>query len=141
MVPPGSQGRLAPTRVCHVSEDPTVYIGCSANGASLADELPVGVPGWLGNPYDYSEHGHADAVELYRDLFEDRLASDPQFRTAVADCQGRRLGCWCRFQDEQEPVCHGDVIAEWADQLAEWNELETSVVEFNVATNYDGDLG
>ena len=83
------------------------------------NEVPVGERGWLGNPYPEGQYGRERCIELFREDFEERIAEDDEFRKAVADLQGKTLGCWCRSVDAEEPACHGDVIAEWADKLGE----------------------
>jgi len=116
----GRDGRT--TRIGHCKQDGyDVYIGRNSNQGSM-NEVPVGQRGWLGNPYPEGQYGRERCIELFRADFEDRIAEDDEFRTAVADLHGQTLGCWCRSVEEDEPACHGDVIAEWAEKLGENNE-------------------
>lgn len=68
-----------------------------------------GYDGYFGNPYTVREHG-ADAIALFRDYFENRVATDDEFCRRVYALHGKRLGCFCK-----PGPCHGDVIAEWVD--------------------------
>jgi len=80
---------------------------------------PVGDRGWLGNPHRVEDHGREGSIERFRRAFEYRLQNDAEFRARVRDLAGSTLGCWCRGVDEDSPACHGDVIAEHADRLAQ----------------------
>lgn len=115
------------TKVGHAKSDETdVYIGRGDNQAALGD-VPIGDRGWLGNPYITKSHGgnytRGESIAKFRQDFEERLESDEEFRTAVENLSGHTLGCWCRTLDEDGPPCHGDVIAEVADTLAQNTEL------------------
>lgn len=87
---------------------------------------PIGKRGWLGNPYPESEYCREECIEAFRADFEALIEADDEFRDAVRDLHGQTLGCWCRSVDEDEPACHGDIIAEWADRLATREEQEGS---------------
>jgi len=82
--------------------------------------LSVGKPGkrgWLGNPFTVENHSRQESIEKFRQAFEDKLERDNEFRNAVADLQGKTLGCWCQSVDESEPACHGEVIKQWVKRL------------------------
>lgn len=83
----------------------TVDIGRADNGESHMNNTPVGEPGWLGNPYPESKYGRDRCIEMFREDFEERLESDPEFRSAVENLRGETLGCYCKPKP-----CHGDVI-------------------------------
>lgn len=106
------------TRVGHwLKDDCTVYVGRSANDGHLLT-IPIGDRGWLGNPYPVDEYGREECIERFREAFESRLDEDPAFRAAVRDLHGGILGCWCQSLEDNNPSCHGEVIAEGADRLA-----------------------
>lgn len=110
-------GTTAPTRVghCrHCSHD--AYIGRGDGGDAHLLNTEIGERGWLGNPFPVDEHGRAQCVERFRAEFEARLDDDPEFREAVANLRGSVLGCWCQRLNDDGPLCHGEVIAEWADK-------------------------
>ena len=114
-----------PTRVGHCKADPfDVYIGRGAGGRDML-ETPIGKRGWLGNPHSVDDYGREGSIERFRKAFEHRLETDDEFRARVRDLAGKRLGCWCQRLDEDEPACHGEVIAEHADRLARGGELVT----------------
>jgi len=110
------------TKVGHCKADSTdEYIGRGPDGRDMT-ETDIGARGWLGNPYPEDSYGRERCIELFRDDFEAKLHSDEEFREAVADLAGKTLGCWCQHVDAEYPECHGEVIAEWADRLAEGGE-------------------
>jgi hypothetical protein len=112
------------TRVGHCKSDSTdVYIGRGQNGATMLN-TEIGKRGWLGNPFPVDEHGHVQCVERFRDEFESRLKTDDEFREAVARLHGKTLGCWCQRLNDDGPLCHGEVIAEHADRLADIDRNE-----------------
>jgi hypothetical protein len=108
------------TQVGHCKADSTdVYIGRGRGGANINT---VGVPtrGWLGNPYALDDGwSREESIEQFREDFEEKIRTDETFRDAVALLSGDTLGCWCQHVDDDGPACHGEVIAEWADRLAE----------------------
>lgn len=108
------------TKVGHTKADPTdVYVGRGRNQRHLLSVAKPGMRGWLGNPFTVEEYGRKTSIEKFRESFEDKLERDDEFRKAVRELHGMTLGCWCQQVDEDGPACHGKVIAEWADRLAE----------------------
>lgn len=109
---------MSETRVGHCKSDETdVYAGRGRNGRDMLT-APVGKRGWLGNPFLAGKYDREEAVEKFREAFEDKLARDDEFRAAVRDLAGDTLGCWCQSVEDDSPACHGTVIAEHADRLA-----------------------
>lgn len=106
------------TKVGHTKADSTdVYIGRGPGGRDMT-ETPVEERGWLGNPFTLEKHSRAESIAKFREPFIERLDEDDEFRKAVQNLHGKTLGCWCQHVDEDEPACHGEVIAAWADRLA-----------------------
>lgn len=106
------------TRVGHCKKDSTdVYVGRGPGGRSMHD-TPIGKRGWLGNPYPADEYGRERCVEMFREAFEEKVRLNDTFSETVGLLAGKDLGCWCQRLDEDEPACHAEVIAEWADRLA-----------------------
>lgn len=116
------------TRVGHCKHDSTdVYAGRGPDGRHMST-TPIGKRGWLGNPFPVDEHGRVQCVERFRSEFEARLRNDEEFRAAVRRLSGVTLGCWCQRLNDEGPLCHAEVIAEWADRLADGDgELNRSV--------------
>lgn len=111
------------TRVAHWQQDEfDVYAGRWDGGGSHMNNTPVGMKGWIGNPYPENEHGRERCIELFRADFEERLGEDPEFRRAVRALAKKTLGCWCQRLDAESPACHAEVIAEHADRLAGEND-------------------
>jgi len=117
---------MTETQVGHTKRDATdVYIGRGPNGRGML-ETPLGERGWLGNPHSVEDHGRAGCIERFRKAFEHRIETDPEFRARVRDLHGQTLGCWCQGVADDAPACHGEVIAEWADRLADTDSTETT---------------
>lgn len=107
------------TRVGHCKRDETdVYAGRGPDGRDMTEADP-GERGWLGNPFPVEDHdSRAACIEAFKATFVARLKTDPEYREAVADLAGKRLGCWCQTLADDGPPCHAEVIAEWAERLA-----------------------
>jgi hypothetical protein len=111
------------TRVGHCKHDATdVYAGRGKNGRDMLSVAAPGQRGWLGNPFTLDDHSRAESIRAFRQAFEDKLQREDEFRAAVADLAGKTLGCWCQHVSDSEPACHAQVIAEWADKLAEQDD-------------------
>ena len=60
------------------------------------------------NPFTVKDSGSAErAVELYREY----VKSNKELMADIHELQGKTLGCWCK-----PGICHGDVLAELADE-------------------------
>jgi hypothetical protein len=116
------------TRVGHTKADETdTYVGRGPGSRDMT-ETTIGNRGWLGNPFPVEDIDESEiqdgetareaSVRMFRDVFEDRLRRDDQFKAAVRDLSGDVLGCWCQRVDEDGDLCHAEVIAEHADRLA-----------------------
>ena len=74
-------------------------------------------PGWLGNPHpDKGEcpycneyHSTNEAVRLFKEDFNEKYQSNPEFREAVDSLKGKELRCACDRKDNDKK-CHGDII-------------------------------
>lgn len=107
------------TRVGHCKADSTdVYAGRGDCRRDMLDMNP-GARGWLGNPFRLDNYTREESIRRFRRVFEWRLDADREFREAVRDLAGQTLGCWCQRIDDDEPACHAEVVAEWADRLAD----------------------
>lgn len=107
------------TRVGHCKQDATdVYVGRGPNGRDMLSVAKPGNRGWLGNPFALEQYSRERSIALFREAFEGKLGRDDAFREAVRELSGKTLGCWCQQVDEDEPACHAEVVAEWADRLA-----------------------
>lgn len=101
-----------------------VYCGraSSANtlrsfGQSIEDLTPKGLPlGFFGNRVlpeficriCKGVHLDTEKVDLLTCTIQDigyRLRTDPTYRSAVLDLEGKTLGCWCKPK-----ICHVDII-------------------------------
>lgn len=70
----------------------------------------VGRPTKWGNPFDWQDHGHADAVRLY----EQHLLNNPAQLAAARDhLAGHDLACWC----SPDKPCHADVLLRVANTM------------------------
>jgi len=97
------------------TNDYDVDIGRANRGGSNLNNTEPSESGWLGNPYALSDgYDRAEAVQLYREDFRERLQDDT-FRAAVEELRGKRLACHCvagPTAEVEEPLetCHGEVI-------------------------------
>lgn len=117
-----SQPAEQETRVGHCQRDDVdVYIGRDRRDGELKhlNNTSIEAGGWLGNPYRLEDgYSSTESVELFEEDLVDRIEADPEFRAALVDLQGSVLGCWCQELDEDEPSCHGEIIAKHIDRLA-----------------------
>lgn len=106
-------------------DDCNVYIGRAGRHARHhLNNTPIHENGWLGNPHHLGgecqpgdELTPAEAIDLYDDDLKQRVTEDPAFRRALTQLYGSTLGCYCRRLHEEEPQCHGDVLAKTIDQI------------------------
>ncbi len=102
------------TRVVHISEDPDVVIGRNGGTNLLTGE--IGELGWLGNPYVLESHGgdftREESVARFAEDLLELVDESEEYREALYELQGARLGCYCRREGADEPLCHGDVLVD-----------------------------
>jgi len=67
-----------------------------------------------GNPHSIGENAadRVEAIQLYRDYFEERFVKDSEGNRAIRSLKGKVLGCHCK-----PAPCHGDVIASYLNGL------------------------
>jgi hypothetical protein len=71
--------------------------------------------GYFGNPFRLRASEERGAtIERYRKYFHNRMETDPEFKRRVHELKGKTLGCFCKPNP-----CHGDVIAEYLNNLNE----------------------
>jgi len=72
-------------------------------------DVYIGRPSKWGNPFVIGPDGDRDEViSKYRYWIEDR----PELLAALSELKGKRLVCYCAPKP-----CHGDVLAELADEV------------------------
>ncbi len=71
-----------------------------------SDYVYIGRPSKWGNPYHVST-GRTACIALFREYAE----CTPQLLNSLHELRGKTLVCFCKPQ-----ACHGDVLAELADQ-------------------------
>jgi hypothetical protein len=96
--------------VCHRNEGHDVYGGRARNGRNIRT-TEAGTRGWLGNPHKLTDdRERAEVIAHFVPTFYGRLATDPDFREVLLTLPGKRVACWCRHSDADEPACHLDVV-------------------------------
>lgn len=107
-----STASLSGITVCHTRDEDVDVHGARGNGSGHVMNTPTGERGWLGNPFKLENYGDSrrEVIARYVPAFYGRLSSDESFREAVRGLDGKRVGCWCRHSDEDEPLCHLDVV-------------------------------
>lgn len=77
-----------------------------------------------GNPFAIG-HGdgpdRAEVIKLYREHFQEKIQADPNFKKGILAMKGLRLACFCK-----PDACHGDVIAEYLDQVSDQDQQQES---------------
>ena len=100
------------TTVVNLRKEPyDVYIGRPGKGQS----------GYFGNPVlserpcDVCDdiHDRGGTIECFEKWARERIETDPEYRRRVRELAGKTLGCFCKPRR-----CHGDVLAQMADELA-----------------------
>ncbi len=72
-------------------------------------DIYIGRPSKWGNPFHIGPDGTREQViEKYKAWIQ----TQPQLLAALGELRGKILGCWCK-----PLACHGDVLAELADQV------------------------
>lgn len=82
--------------------------GGRPRGGGDPRKVPVGQPGWLGNPYvvdDPEGTTREDVLRQFKRYFWQRLNSDPLYRRAVLALNDKTVACFCTPKR-----CHLDVI-------------------------------
>ena len=74
-------------------------------------DVYVGRPGVWGNPFTMGKDGtREEVIQKYREW----IVTQPILMQGLRGLKGRTLACWCAPMP-----CHGDVLAELADELSE----------------------
>lgn len=72
-----------------------------------------GQDGYYGNPFRLgSESTRGSTLKQYKEYFYHRLATDPTFKERIHSLKDKILGCFCKPHP-----CHGDIIAEYLNNL------------------------
>lgn len=67
----------------------------------------------LGNPFVIGRDGtREEVVEKFKKYFVHCMLTDSNFRAAVENLRGKKIGCCC-----SPAACHGDVYAEFLNQI------------------------
>ena len=66
-----------------------------------------GMDGYFGNPFPVPGN-RLESIERYREYFESRIKSDPEFKEKILSLRNKILVCFCK-----PLACHGDVISEY----------------------------
>jgi len=94
------------TKVVNLFKEPyDVYIGRAGKGKS----------GYFGNPIPLKKGEERGSTLLkFREYFENRIKTDPEFKQNILSLHGKTLGCFCSPQ-----ACHGGIIVEYINQYYE----------------------
>jgi hypothetical protein len=92
------------TVVVNINKEPfDIYIGRAGRGED----------GYFGNPFRMGNGAsREDVVRRFQKYFTERIEKDSEFKRRVLALKGKRLGCFCKPM-----ACHGDVIADWLDEI------------------------
>jgi hypothetical protein len=78
-------------------------------------DVYIGRPSKWGNPFSIGKDGTRDEVIVKYSFW---IINQPDLMAALPELKDKILGCWCRPQ-----ACHGDILAQLADALPEYNEI------------------
>lgn len=118
------------TKVGHCKQESwSVYIGRGEDQLDFSDVLDPEHPadfdtrGCWGNPFVTKSAGgkytREQSVKMFRALLVKAMRDSSEIRAKVAALEGENLGCWCqRFDEDDGALCHGEVLAEYAEKLA-----------------------
>lgn len=84
-------------------------------------DIYIGRPSIWGNPFSHKDGTQAkfktltveDAVIQYKEW----LLKQPHLLKQINSLKGKTLGCWCKTKKNPNALCHGDVLAELADNF------------------------
>lgn len=81
-------------------------------------DISIGRGGPWGNPFKIG-HGpgglsRQEAIDKYREHFEQEIITDPEKHAALLSLRGYRLGCFCK-----PLACHGDIIAAYLNSYVD----------------------
>ena len=97
---------MSKTKVVNIRKETyDVYIGRAGHGEN----------GYFGNPFRLgTSMARGSTLDRYRKYFYHRIVTDEEFRKRIGELQGKTLGCFCKPNP-----CHGDIIKEYLDRIAE----------------------
>ncbi len=73
-------------------------------------DVYIGRPGKWGNPFEIGRDGtREEVIEKYSQYFR----GNAELMADSVELVGKTLGCWCHPQ-----ACHGDVLADFVNELA-----------------------
>lgn len=88
-------------------------------------DVYIGRPSKWGNPFVIGKDGARDeVVAKYRTY----LLANPILMDALPTLRGKRLGCYCA----PNKLCHGSILAEYADRIGALNNLSQQTDELNL---------
>lgn len=80
-----------------------IYIGRAGHGKD----------GYFGNPFILKRgETRGNTLKLYKEYFDNRIITDPQFKQRILQLKNKTLGCFCKPYP-----CHGDIIAQYLNDL------------------------
>src|SRR5689334_10954522 len=83
-----------------------------------AYDVYIGRPSVWGNPFRIGKDGdRATVIRKYAQW----IATQPQLLARLRELRGKRLGCFCipRSGGPDDLICHGQILAQLADALAD----------------------
>lgn len=116
-------------------DDGDQYIGRGDGGDGHLLNTGPENSGGFGNPFLLEDYSRAESIALYAFHLCDQMVTRPPLIDAVADLDGQTLTCWCRSQTDDNPACHGDILAAWAEHLA--NPTGTAIAVAGSRSLYD----
>lgn len=83
-------------------------------------DVYVGRGSVWGNKWSHKEGTQAEFIVATREeaiaKYREWIQTQPQMLARLKELKGKTLGCWCKHP-KNPLACHGDVLAELADQI------------------------
>jgi len=106
-----------------LEEEPTMVVNIKrVPGAEYIGRAGRGMDGYFGNPIRRGQRCNScgmnhtyfgQTIPCFARYFHQRLRNDPDFKEAVLQLKGAKLGCFCKTKSGVGNPCHGDVISLW----------------------------
>lgn len=112
---------MGKTTVVNIYRDEyEVYIGRAGKGKD----------GYFGNPYHTGDRDFI--LKQFKEYFYSRIKTDRTFAKRVLSLKGKTLGCFC-----SPKRCHGDIIADYLNNLPEIKPVKMAVIGTRGFSDYE----
>jgi len=101
--------------ITNMEEKKTTVVHCKID----AFDVLIGRGSIWGNPYTHKDGTTAKFKVETRDeaiaKYKEWIMTQPRLLARIHELRGKRLGCWCKIPTDPGRPCHGDILADMAD--------------------------